>query len=401
MQRDALAPKYVRDFQCTGSKCPDNCCHSWNVAVDPETLRGYRTNPALIPLMQDKLIDNRDLGTKENNPAYIKLDPATNKCSLQEASGLCKLQKDFGEAALCVTCDNYPRSYKILGDDLTVTLADSCPEAARLLITDPDAMELEFAPLTLSNKPKAYQIAEAENHAERYQLLQALITLLRYREISLEMRLFIAGLLVQRAQTLLEEGGDTSMQDLCNLFFELVGQGYFQQQAKELQKTNDGALGLVILNVLVKENPQQSAFKEEVQMALKGLNMKGRKPADQEQLDKLQQAWKKHLKPLYKKHSVGLENLIVNWLVRDFFPIQSKNLYDGWANILARYLLLRTLIAGIALQQKKFEKKDLIRLTYRFGRGVTHSQLLNKLMLELAGRNLKSNTAFARALQLG
>ena len=67
---------------------------------------------------------------------------------------------------------------------------------------------------------------------------------------------------------------------------------------------------------------------------------------------------------------------------------------------MARYLLMRTLIAGIALQQKSFEKKDLIRLTYCFGRGVTHSQLLNKLMLELTGRNLKSNTAFARALQL-
>ncbi|WP_162299757.1 flagellin lysine-N-methylase [Marinospirillum perlucidum] len=401
MSHDALAPKYVRKFQCTGSKCPDNCCHSWNVGVDPETLRGYRTNPALIAVMQDKLIDNYDLKTKESSPAYIKLNPQTGKCSLQEENGLCSLQKRFGEDALCATCDNYPRHYKMLGNDITVTLTESCPEVAKLLIDDPEAMELSFAPLELSKKPHASIIEEQENYADRYQLLQALLTLLRHRNISLEMRLFIAGLLVQRAQTLLEgDDNETSMQDLCNLYFELTNQGYFQQQARELQKTNDGALGLVILNVLVQEKPNQHAFKEELKKALDGLQITGKRPAGEEQLNKLKEAWKKHLKPFYKKQSYALENLVVNWLIRDMFPIQRQNIQDGWASIFVRYLLLRTLSSGIALQQKSFEKQDLIRLTYRFGRGVTHSSLMDKLMLELAGKDLKSNVAFARALHL-
>lgn len=400
MQQDTLAPRYVRQFQCTGSKCPDNCCHSWNVGVDPGTWRGYKTNPALIPLMQDKLIDNQNLATKEITPGYIKLDLETNQCTLQEPSGLCKLQKDFGEAALCKTCDNYPRSFKILGDDLIGTLTDSCPEAARLLVNDPDAMELEFGPLQLPSNPLVYT-TEAPNHfAERYQLLQTLITLLRYRGISLEMRLFICGLLIQRAQTLLDEGGDVSMQQLTELFVNLTGEGYFNEQAKELSKNNDPALGLVILQVLIREKRGKSAFNDELQTALQGLEITNKTSLGTQHIKKLQEARKRYLNPLEKKQGQALENLVVNWLLRDLFPIQKKNLNDGWAHIMARYFLLKTLICGVALKQKNLNKKDLARIAYRFGRGVSHSQVLNTLLLELAGRNLDNATVFSKALDL-
>lgn len=399
MQHDALAPQYVREFQCTGAKCPDNCCHSWNVAVDPTTLQAYRTNPALIPVVQDKLIDNRDLSTKDSAPAYIKLDPESGRCTLQEKSGLCTLQKQFGEAALCQTCASYPRTPKMLGDDLLVLLSDSCPEVARQLTHDANAMELNFGALQLPDHLAISLESTTDTYPQRHQILQTLLTILRHRAIPFELRLFISSLYIQRAQTLLHEGGDISIKELSDLFFSLIEQGYFEQQAQQLSKKSDGSLGLVILDVLRKERRSKTAFTEELQSTLDGLGIKDKLPIASGQIKQLDSARTQYLDRLEKKHPYALENLVVNWLLSDLFPIYKNDLNDGWTNIMVRYLLLRTLICGVALKQKKLELKDLTRISYRFGRGVSHSAIFNKMILELVGRNLNNTAAFANSLK--
>ena len=399
MQRDALAPQYVREFRCTGAKCPDNCCHSWNVAVDQATLHAYRTNPALIPVVQDKLIDNRDLTTKDATPAYIKLDAETGKCTLQEKSGLCTLQKQFGEAALCQTCASYPRTPRMLGDDLLIVLSDSCPEVARQLTHDANALELSFEALQLPDHLSVSIDSAAEDFSQRHQVLQTLLTILRHRAISFEQRLFISSLFIQRAQTLLQEGGEVSINELSELFFKLIEEGYFAQQAQQLSKKSDGALGLVILDVLRRERRVKTAFTEELQSTLDGLGIKDKLPIASSQIKQLDSARAQYLDRLEKKHPHALENLVVNWLLGGLFPIYKTDLNDGWTNIMVRYLLLRTLICGVALKQKKLDLKDLTRISYRFGRGVSHSAILNKMILELVGRNLNNTAAFANSLK--
>ena len=399
MQHDALAPRYVRNFSCTGSKCPDNCCHTWQVAIDAETYRGYRTNPAVIPLVEDKIAENRDLSTKDTIPGYFKMDPKTNRCSLQDSSGLCQLVKNFGPNALCQTCTTYPRSIQQLGEDLLITLSDSCPVAAKSLITQPDALELDFAPVVIPPNPYASGVDVPNAFNTRYQLLQGLITLLRHREQSLEMRLFICGLLIQKVQPLIEENQEDKLEETLGLFYSLVNEGYFEEQAKELNKKSDGSLGLVILNTLRREHQQQhTAFNEELTRALKGLNITAKAPLGTEHLNQLDKARKKYLTNLEKKQPHALENLVVNWLLGSLFPMKNENLMDGWTNLMARYLLLRTLLSAIGAEQKKLATQDLVRISYRFGRGVSHSKILNTLIVELIGRNLNNTAAFSLAL---
>ncbi|GLR64243.1 flagellin lysine-N-methylase [Marinospirillum insulare] len=358
MQRDALAPRYVRNFSCTGSKCPDNCCHTWQVAIDAETYRGYRTNPAVIPLVEDKIAENHDLTTKDITPGFFKMDPKTNRCSLQDTSGLCQLVKNFGPNALCQTCTTYPRSIQQLGDDLLITLSDSCPVAAKSLITQPDALELDFAPVAIPPNPLATSVDAPNAFNARYQLLQGLLTLLRHREQSLEMRLFICGLLIQKIQPLFDKSPtdqlEEKLEETLGLFYSLVNEGYFEEQAKALNKKSDGSLGLVILGTLRREKKQNNAaFNEELSRALKGLNITDKTQLDISHLNQLDKARKKYLTNFEKKHPHSLENLLVNWLLGSLFPIKNTNLMDGWTNLMARYLLLRTLLSAIGAEQKK------------------------------------------------
>lgn len=400
MQHEALAPRYVRNFSCTGSKCPDNCCHTWRVGIDAETYRGYRTNPAVIPLVEDKIIENRDLATKDITPGHFKMDLKTNRCSLQDTSGLCQLIKNFGPNALCTTCTTYPRSIQQLGDDLLITLSDSCPVAAKALITQPDALELEFAPVEIPPNPHATDVNVPSAFNTRYLLLQGLLTLLRHREQSLEMRLFICGLLIQKVQPFIEENKEAELQETLSLFYSLVEEGYFEQQAVELNKKSDGSLGLVILNTLRREQKQDgTAFNEELTRALKGLDITEKTQVGISHLNQLDKARKKYLTALERKLPHTLENLVVNWLLGSLFPMTSSNLMDGWTNLMARYLLLITLLTAIGLEQKKLDTKDLIRISYRFGRGVSHSQIINTLIVELIGRNLNNTAAFSLALK--
>ena len=400
MQHDALAPRYVRNFSCTGSKCPDNCCHTWQVSIDAETYRGYRTNPAVIPLVENKIAENRDLITKDTAPGYFKMDPKTNRCSLQDTSGLCQLVKNFGPNALCQTCTTYPRSIQQLGEDLLITLSDSCPVAAKSLITQADALELDFAPVEIPPNASISAVSVPNAFNTRYLLLQGLLTLLRHRKQSLEMRLFICGLLIQKVQPIIEEDNQLKLEETLNLFYNLVDEGYFEKQAVQLSNKSDGSLGLVILNILRNEEKQNhAAFNEELALALKSLGILPTTQIDISHLNQLDKARRKYLTALEKKQPHALENLVVNWLLGNLFPMNATNLMDGWTNIMARYLLLRTLLTTIGLEQKKLDTNDLIRISYRFGRGISHSKILNKLIVELIGRNLNNIASFSLALK--
>jgi lysine-N-methylase len=53
--------------------------------------------------------------------------------------GLCRIQAELGEAALCKTCREFPRLTHDYGDFVEMGLELSCPEAARLILTSPPA----------------------------------------------------------------------------------------------------------------------------------------------------------------------------------------------------------------------------------------------------------------------
>ena len=56
--------------------------------------------------------------------------------------GLCSIQQALGEPYIPDLCSTYPRVLTVIGGALEKSLNLSCREAARLVLTDPDAMAL-------------------------------------------------------------------------------------------------------------------------------------------------------------------------------------------------------------------------------------------------------------------
>ena len=129
-------PSYYDTFRCIAGSCPDSCCKEWEVQVDPASAGYYRSLPGpLGDRLRQVLRDTEDdtVMTIENG-----------RCPMWRQDGLCRIQAELGEDALCQVCRDFPRLRHDYGDFQELGLELSCPEAARLIFDCPDAEMLHL-----------------------------------------------------------------------------------------------------------------------------------------------------------------------------------------------------------------------------------------------------------------
>lgn len=120
-------PDYFDRFHCIAGCCPDSCCKEWDVQVDPESAACYRS---LSGPLGDRL---REVLRDEDGETVMTI--IDGRCPMWRADGLCRIQAELGEAALCKTCRDFPRLTHDYGDFLELQLELSCPEAAKFILT--------------------------------------------------------------------------------------------------------------------------------------------------------------------------------------------------------------------------------------------------------------------------
>lgn len=123
-------PAYYEKFHCIAAACPDSCCKEWAVDVDSKSAAYYRQLPgALGKRLQEVLVDTED-GT------IMQIE--NDRCPMWRQDGLCRIQAELGHDALCKTCREFPRLRHDYGSFVELGLELSCPEAARLILTESD-----------------------------------------------------------------------------------------------------------------------------------------------------------------------------------------------------------------------------------------------------------------------
>ena len=124
-----IKPDYFDSFRCIASACPDSCCKEWDVAVDPEKAAYYRNLPGPLG---ERL---RQVLYEEGGDTYMAIE--NRRCPMWRDDGLCRIQAELGESALCKTCREFPRLTHDYGDFVEMGLELSCPEAARIILNSP------------------------------------------------------------------------------------------------------------------------------------------------------------------------------------------------------------------------------------------------------------------------
>lgn len=111
----------------------------------PSAARMCSTSPSLA----DALLT-------EGATTLMRRDTATDHC-VKFSQGLCRIHQEYGAEMLGDACYFYPRIHRAFGESTVVSMAISCPEAARLMLADEQA--LESVP---------YMTARMPHHAPNY-----------------------------------------------------------------------------------------------------------------------------------------------------------------------------------------------------------------------------------------
>jgi lysine-N-methylase len=156
-----LQTRATAQFRCLGDACEDTCCQGWGMQLSQETVDLYaRDAPGLL-----------DAVTSGEAEYIMKRDPATDYCVKFEG-GWCQIHKEHGDSFLGDACHFYPRVTRALGDDRVMTMATSCPEAARLMLFSNSPFVLE--PRADDRVPHAIKnYATAELRAEAMHTIHA------------------------------------------------------------------------------------------------------------------------------------------------------------------------------------------------------------------------------------
>ena len=120
-------PSYFDEFRCIASACPDSCCKEWDVQVDATAAEYYRS---LSGPLGDRL---REVLKDVDGETVMEI--TDGRCPMWRQDGLCRIQAELGESALCKTCREFPRLTHDYGDFIEKGLELSCPEAARIILS--------------------------------------------------------------------------------------------------------------------------------------------------------------------------------------------------------------------------------------------------------------------------
>ncbi len=218
------APAHYALFHCLAGACPDTCCVGWEVVVDEESARRYRSvSGALGERLRDAL---------ETTDGEYNFHLSDGRCPFLNGENLCDIQSALGEGALCRTCRRFPRFEHDYGAVLERGLSLSCPEAARLIM---DAERIEFE----THEDASLEVAPNDIDAALYLKLRALrhelIALAQNRDYAIGERMALCLLLAAEAQKRLDAGDD--VKSVCAAYRDA---GVCREKLEEARKMTAG-----------------------------------------------------------------------------------------------------------------------------------------------------------------
>lgn len=206
-------PTYYKKFECIADKCSDTCCAGWEIVVDDASAEKYS---AVCGEFGDKL--RSVMETDEDGDRIFR--NINGRCPFLQKNGLCEMYIRLGKDSLCRTCEAFPRHRAYFGSRTETGISLSCPEAARIIMSD-------SAPITFETEETAAPLVPSDFDAELYLLLlkarKKAFSILQNRERPVHSRLIDVILLSENLDRLIrnreyEEAEETISQSRENEF---------------------------------------------------------------------------------------------------------------------------------------------------------------------------------------
>lgn len=132
-----VVPDYYKKFKCIASKCEDTCCAGWEIVIDDDSYKYYKS---VSGKFGDRLKKEIILDEDGDNIFTLK----GNNCCFLNKDKMCDIYIELGKESLCNTCKQYPRFTEEYGSTREMGISLSCPEAARIILNTSEKVEFEL-----------------------------------------------------------------------------------------------------------------------------------------------------------------------------------------------------------------------------------------------------------------
>jgi len=437
-----LQPDHFDAFHCIGSDCEDTCCVGWIVQVDKSTYDKYQTcvDPELGPRLQT-LITIREQGHDRNDDTYAQIAMDRAVCPFL-SSGLCSVQQRLGEEYLSKRCATYPRVINRVGEVLQRSLDLSCPEAARVVLLNPDP--IGFAERNYTGSSIRPGVAELDTSGmgecrEPHEVLGVgffgnaqglVISLLQNRSYPIWKRLAMVGSLCEKLDETGAQGGAPGNQGKAP--------GVIQKHADRLAIQNhvdrlkggllddvldkslanptaqlEGVLDLIAAGINPDFNPRR--FLECYGEFINGIQWTARSTIEEVGI-RFAEARAQHYAGFMSRHEHIMEHYLVNYAYRTLFPFglaeSNRRFQHGrvpspavpqyvahYMMMVVHYAITRAMLIGMAgCHKSAFGVDHVIRAVQSCTKTFEHSVTFPGLAMEILANKTMTTPASLRVL---
>lgn len=390
-KRRVLVPQYMLKFKCIGPECEDSCCVGWRVTIDEETYKKYRRvkEPELASMFAKHLGRNRS----QPSPAdYARIRMKEDgRCPFLTDESLCAIQLNLGEEYLSNTCYTYPRTINEVNATLERSATVSCPEAARLALLNPQPMEFD---LIEESVPERVQVrtkidSKALSAAKRpvryfWEMRELAVDIIQNWSLPLDDRMVLLGMFCRRLSEAVEEG---RVEEIPAVIEE-----YRRVQADEkIAGMLAGVPAQVELQVkLAKELADERfaqgitsrRYLENFAWFLAGIGCT-KEATFEEVAARYRQAYEEYYLPFVSENGHILENYLVNYVFRNLFPLDQKNIFDAFVMLAVHYAMIKLQLVGVGAFHKGLTPDLAIRVIQAFAKTVEHNSAYLARVIEL------------------
>jgi len=395
-----LQPRYDKEFRCIGPECEDLCCRVWNVFIDKATYEKYKAIPRLRPLVDAHLVQITNAQT-DARYAQINFPAPAHTCPFLGDDRWCGIHKEFGPSYLSPICDTYPRVQEHAEGMTTKPLHLSCPEAARLVLFQPNFVEIERN--TNDDRPRlqrflrmADQPANGNGTARKYfsDARTFALLLIHDRSYPLWQRLFMLGMFSKRLTEVFTARQFGILPQVFAEYAQIVRQDRLRSLMDTIPAQPAAQLHAVIqaLHRLQTEHAGFARIQECIRDFMKGIGYDPAAPIDT-MAAAYGEAHDRYYKPYLDRNPSIMENYLSNYIFRTQYPSgpipdgQPNNPTTAYLLMCLQYSVIKGALIGMAGHYREvFGAEHVVKLVQSFSKSVEHSSMfLRGLNQELTG----------------
>ncbi len=379
-----VVPEYSRRFRCIGPKCEDDCCHGWVVPVDQNTLRQYLALPPgplrseLETCIQPRTPDAAQPSFR--GAASIRMLPS-GACPFLTSERLCRIHREMGPSRLSETCAQFPRRRHRIDGIEEVALSLSCPEAARLVLLNP---ELRTSPVRRHKVRWNPSVDCSHPLRTFYWAIREFVTgLIADRSYALWQRLFLLGVFCQRLDAIAHGSDKRTFPAFITDFTAVVASGGLRGPMEAIPSNPRLQLQLVLQ--LLRLGAGNAHARPSLAACLSAFNAgigRGEGDTPESQLARYTVHCAGTFEPFFRDRPWILENYLLNDLLGSAFPFgeglfhkeATRDCMAAFEQLAVRFGILKGLLIGVAAARgSEFSTQHVVQTVTVVSRQFEHS----------------------------